>query len=141
MTQDPWSGQVEALGQFIHTQRKLAKLSLRELAGLSDISNAYLSQLERGLHQPSMRVVTQVARALGMPPETLLTQAGLLDDDSESMTGPGRAPASAEAAIRADPDLTDANREENLGLVECRAVDPATWTNKPAFDALRGYLA
>lgn len=40
-----------------------------------------------------------------------------------------------------DPDLTDANREENLGLVECRAVDPATWTNKPAFDALRGYLA
>ena len=120
MTQDPWSGQVEALGQFIHTQRKLAKLSLRELAGLSDISNAYLSQLERGLHQPSMRVVTQVARALGMPPETLLTQAGLLDD-SESTTGPGPgpgpAPPSAEAAIRADPDLTDAQREALLAVL------------------------
>ena len=120
MTQDPWSGQVEALGQFIHAQRKLAKLSLRELAGLSDISNAYLSQLERGLHQPSMRVVTQVARALGMPPETLLTQAGLLDD-SESTTGPGPgpgpAPPSAEAAIRADPDLTDAQREALLAVL------------------------
>ncbi|MCB0913550.1 MAG: helix-turn-helix transcriptional regulator, partial [Propionibacteriaceae bacterium] len=56
MAQDPWSGQVEALGRFIHSQRKLANLSLRELAALSDLSNAYLSQLERGLHQPSVRV-------------------------------------------------------------------------------------
>jgi transcriptional regulator with XRE-family HTH domain len=45
MAQDPISGQVEALGQLIHAQRKLAKLSLRELAALSDLSNAYLSQL------------------------------------------------------------------------------------------------
>ena len=118
MTQDPWSGQVEALGQFIHSQRKLAKLSLRELAGLSDISNAYLSQLERGLHQPSMRVVTQVARALGMPPETLLTQAGLLDD-SEPASDARAAPesVSAEAAIRADPNLTDAQREALLAVL------------------------
>jgi transcriptional regulator with XRE-family HTH domain len=118
VTQDPWSGQVEALGQFIHSQRKLAKLSLRELAGLSDISNAYLSQLERGLHQPSMRVVTQVARALGMPPETLLTQAGLLDD-SEPASDARAAPesVSAEAAIRADPNLTDAQREALLAVL------------------------
>ena len=39
-----------------------------------------------------------------------------------------------------DPDPTDANREANLGLVECPAVDSTTWTDKPAFDALRGYL-
>ena len=43
MTQDPWGEQVEALGRLIHSQRKLAKLSLRELASMSDISNAYLS--------------------------------------------------------------------------------------------------
>ncbi len=76
MAQDPLSGQVEALGQVIHAQRKLAKLSLRELAALSDLSNAYLSQLERGLHQPSIRVITQVARALGLPPETFLRAGG-----------------------------------------------------------------
>ena len=118
MPQDPWSEQVEALGQFIHAQRKLAKLSLRELAALSDISNAYLSQLERGLHQPSMRVVTQVARALGMPPETLLAQAGLLDD-SEPAPGAraAAAPASAEEAIRADPGLTEAQREALLAVL------------------------
>lgn len=119
MATDPWSGQVEALGQFIHAQRKLAKLSLRELAALSDVSNAYLSQLERGLHQPSMRVLTQVAKALGMPTEAFLAQAGLIDDD-----GPARGPApeagdivSAEAAIRSDPSLTDAQREALLAVL------------------------
>jgi transcriptional regulator with XRE-family HTH domain len=118
VTQDPWSGQVEALGRFIHTQRKLAKLSLRELAGLSDISNAYLSQLERGLHQPSMRVVTQVARALGVPAETLLAQAGLLDDTPAAAAGDaGPGSPSAEAAIRADPGLTEAQREALLAVL------------------------
>jgi transcriptional regulator with XRE-family HTH domain len=118
MAQDPWSEQVEALGRFIHAQRKLAKLSLRELASLSDISNAYLSQLERGLHQPSMRVVTQVARALGMPPETLLSQAGLLDDaEPAAAAGAATEARSAEAAIRADPGLTEAQREALLAVL------------------------
>jgi transcriptional regulator with XRE-family HTH domain len=122
MAQDPISGQVEALGQLIHAQRKLAKLSLRELAALSDLSNAYLSQLERGLHQPSIRVITQVARALGVPPETFLRQAGLLDDepaepDEAPAPAPGPAePRSAEAAIRADPALTEAQREALLAV-------------------------
>ncbi len=115
MAQDPWSGQVEALGRFIHQQRKLAKLSLRELAGLSDISNAYLSQLERGLHQPSMRVVTQLSRALGMPAEAFLTHAGLLDEDSPQATAAPEHGA-AEAAIRADPDLTEAQRDALLAV-------------------------
>ena len=116
MAQDPWSGQVEALGRFIHTQRKLAKLSLRELAGLSDVSNAYLSQIERGLHQPSMRVVTQVARALGIPAETLLAQAGLLDEDRPERSAAPE-PGAAEAAIRADPGLTEAQREALLAVL------------------------
>lgn len=117
MTQDPWSGQVEALGQFIHAQRKLAKLSLRELAAMSDISNAYLSQLERGLHQPSVRVVSQLARALGMSPDTLLAQAGLLDDPPAAERTAGGAGTSAEEAIRADPSLTPAQREALLAVL------------------------
>jgi transcriptional regulator with XRE-family HTH domain len=120
MAQDPLSGQVEALGQLIHAQRKLAKLSLRELAALSDLSNAYLSQLERGLHQPSIRVVTQVARALGVPPEEFLRQAGLLDDEAaetgEAPASPPADPVSAEDAIRSDPRLTEAQREALLAV-------------------------
>jgi transcriptional regulator with XRE-family HTH domain len=117
MAQDPWSSQVEALGQLIHAQRKLAKLSLRELAVLSDVSNAYLSQLERGLHQPSMRVVTQIARALGVPPETLLAQAGLLDDAPSAEVGAAGAPGMAAEAIRNDPSLTPAQREALLAVL------------------------
>ena len=73
--EDPWTGSVEALGRFIHSQRKLANLSLRELAALSDLSNAYLSQLERGLHEPSIRVINSIARALNVSAETVARAA------------------------------------------------------------------
>jgi transcriptional regulator with XRE-family HTH domain len=115
LAEDPWSAQVEALGKFIHAQRKLAKLSLRELAALTDLSNAYLSQLERGLHQPSMRVITQLARALDVSTETLLRQAGLLDEDRMPAEG-GSVAGGAEAAIRADPSLSDAQKEALLAV-------------------------
>src|SRR5262245_4087858 len=120
--QDPLTGQVEALGRFIHAQRKLAGLSLRELAALTELSNAYLSQLERGLHQPSMRVIGQVARAFGMPAETFLRQSGMLGAEPRAAAGAeagseaGDAPVSAEDAIRADPRLTEAQREALLAV-------------------------
>ena len=54
---DPWAAQRDALGAYIRSQRKLANLSLRQLAELTSLSNPYLSQIERGLHQPSVRVL------------------------------------------------------------------------------------
>jgi transcriptional regulator with XRE-family HTH domain len=105
MTEGPWKQQVEAFGQFIHTQRKLAKLSLRELAARTEVSNAYLSQLERGLHAPSIRVMKSLADAFNLSVETLLEQAGLLEEDDDT---PG-----VEAAIKADPHL-DAGQKEAL---------------------------
>ena len=53
---------VRQLGEYIRLQRQMADLSLRGMADLTQVSNAYLSQIERGLHQPSIRVITQVAR-------------------------------------------------------------------------------
>src|SRR3954470_7943713 len=79
---DPWRAQLEALGEFIRSQRKLAHLSLRDLAERTDVSNPYLSQIERGLHEPSVRVLRAIARALTGSPETLLAQAGLLEDEN-----------------------------------------------------------
>jgi len=114
-----WQDGVEELGRFIHAQRKLAKLSLRELAGLTDLSNAYLSQLERGLHEPSMRVINSIANALDLSAETILRQAGLFAPDS---TG---APAHAEAtgpvapteeSIQADPFLTESQKQALLAV-------------------------
>jgi transcriptional regulator with XRE-family HTH domain len=130
---DPWEAQREALGAFIREQRKRANLSLRQLAELTSLSNPYLSQVERGLHQPSVRVLRLLSDALNVSAETLLTQAGLLqaaaatvpggppgaDGTAESIPGapnaagpadlavaaPGQ-PGSVESAVRADQRLT-----------------------------------
>jgi transcriptional regulator with XRE-family HTH domain len=63
---EPWDAQMEALGGFIRNQRKQANLSLRQLAEKTRLSNPYLSQIERGLHQPSMRVIKLIADALNV---------------------------------------------------------------------------
>jgi transcriptional regulator with XRE-family HTH domain len=110
MTEDPWKQQVEAFGEFIHTQRKLAKLSLRELAARTDVSNAYLSQLERGLHAPSIRVLKSLADAFNVSAETMLAQAGLLEDD-ENDDRPG-----VEEAIKADSNLTRDQKDALLAV-------------------------
>ena len=61
---DPWAAQRDALGSYIRSRRKLANLSLRQLAELTSLSNPYLSQIERGLHQPSVRVLKLLSDAL-----------------------------------------------------------------------------
>jgi transcriptional regulator with XRE-family HTH domain len=109
MTDDPWKHQVTAFGKFMHTQRKLAKLSLRELAALTDVSNAYLSQLERGLHAPSVKVLKSLADAFHLSTETVLEQAGLLADETSGTVD-------TEAAIKADPSLTASQKDALLGV-------------------------
>jgi transcriptional regulator with XRE-family HTH domain len=108
---DTWNAQMEALGAFIRSQRKLANLSLRQLAELTTLSNPYLSQIERGLHQPSVRVLKLLSGALNVSAETLLAQAGLLDSAvaedlaAEGDTSPAAPPDSVESAITADSRL------------------------------------
>lgn len=111
--EDTWRSGVEELGRFIHTQRKLAKLSLRELAGLTELSNAYLSQLERGLHEPSMRVVNSIAQALDLSAETLLRQVGVFAKESAEPAG---TVAPTEQSILADPSLTQAQKDALLAV-------------------------
>jgi transcriptional regulator with XRE-family HTH domain len=102
----------DGLGAFIRRQRRLANMSLRDLAGRTAVSNPYLSQVERGLHEPSIRVLKAIALALDLSAETLLLQAGLLDDavatrlDSEA--------GATAAAIRAESQLTE---DQKLALL------------------------
>jgi len=111
---DPWQAQREALGAFIRTQRKMANLSLRQFAELTSLSNPYLSQVERGLHQPSVRVLKAISDALNLSTETLLAQAGLFDaaaskDTDEGGNGQGEVSQNVqtEDAIRVDARLSD----------------------------------
>ena len=107
---DSWQAQREALGAFIRTQRQMANLSLRQLADLTSLSNPYLSQVERGLHEPSVRVLKAISDALNVSAETLLAQAGLIDAVvGEKAGGPDEADEDerTEAAIAADRRLSD----------------------------------
>lgn len=98
------------LGAFIRGQRQLANLSLRQLSVLTQVSNPYLSQVERGLHEPSVRVLKSIADALHMSAETLFEQAGLV-----SATGTTDEVAT-ESAIRHDRRLTEAQRRALLSV-------------------------
>jgi transcriptional regulator with XRE-family HTH domain len=64
MADEKWFPGKATIGSYIRAQRELARLSLRELARISHVSNAYLSQVERGMHEPSLRVLAAVAEAL-----------------------------------------------------------------------------
>ena len=112
---DPWRAQLETLGSFIRIQRQLANLTLRDMAERTKVSNAYLSQIERGLHEPSVRVLRSIATALNVSAETLLAQAGLLGDDRVEHEAPADLPTT-EAAIRADPDLSEAQKKALLSV-------------------------
>ena len=98
------------LGSFIRAQRQMANLSLRQLSALTEVSNPYLSQIERGLHEPSVRVLKSIADALNVSAETLFEQAGLIDC-TEKPDG-----EATEIAIRADPRLTEAQRRALLSV-------------------------
>jgi DNA-binding XRE family transcriptional regulator len=112
---DAWEAQREALGAFIRERRKQANLSLRQLAELTSLSNPYLSQIERGLHQPSVRVLRAISDALNLSAESLLAQAGLIDAIAGwAGAHAGAAAAEGEAgvpdterAIRADKRLSE----------------------------------
>ena len=115
---EPWDTQLETLGAFIRTQRKLARLSLRQLADLTTLSNPYLSQIERGLHQPSVRVLKLISEALNVSAETLLEQAGLLDQQNASggTAQPGDGIDQVNAAIRADQRLSEEQKAALLAV-------------------------
>jgi transcriptional regulator with XRE-family HTH domain len=102
---EPRDGEAETLGSFIRSKRKLANMSLRQLAERTRLSNPYLSQIERGLHQPSVRVIRLISDALNVSTETLLTHAGLLRHDRGGDDA-GTRPPGVEEAIRADGRLS-----------------------------------
>lgn len=122
--------QAGGLGGYIRLQRQLADLSLRQLSDLTKVSNAYLSQVERGLHQPSLRVLRSIADALNLSSDTLLSQAGMAAGrertdgrrsgpgaDAGSGAGSGAGPGAesgTEAAIQRDPGLGPEERETLL---------------------------
>jgi transcriptional regulator with XRE-family HTH domain len=120
-----WDSQMEAFGAFIRSQRKLANLTLRQLAELTTLSNPYLSELERGMHQPSVRVLKQLSSALNVSAEMLLEHAGLLDrhdGTADEEAGPGT--DTVERAIRTDSQLDESQKAALLAVYQSMTRTP-----------------
>ena len=110
-----WKDHLKRVGAYIRAQRRMSRLSQRELAEMANLSDTYMSQLERGLHEPSIRVLRGVARGLGVPAEDLILQAAGLESDDGGIT--------TEEAIRRDPRFNEAQRQALLGVVESYVRD------------------
>ncbi|WP_332662279.1 helix-turn-helix domain-containing protein [Aeromicrobium sp.] len=100
---------VEGLGEYLREQRGQAQMSLRQLAELTDVSNPYLSQIERGLRRPSAEVLQQIAKALRISAESLYVRAGILDADESGAR-------MVEDAIALDHRLTERQKTALLDI-------------------------
>lgn len=118
--------QLVALGALLRAQRLSAELSLRELAGRTNVSNAYLSELERGLHEPSLRVLRAIASALGTSLALTLASAGVLGDGEDERSAGLR---DTEAAILRDSELSEPQRAALLSVYRSFVpTRPGHWT-------------
>ena len=115
-TEGPGKAWLDALGALIRAQRVTEGLTLRELAERTKVSNAYLSQIERGLHEPSISVIGAIAAALDVSLEALLARAGLLVPEGEDERAAGALVRDTEAAILGDPELSEAQRVALLSI-------------------------
>ena len=95
------------VGAYIRDQRRNAQLSLRKLAERSGVSNPYLSQIERGLRQPSAKILKGIADgALGVGGVPRSPRPGSSTVDPRTDEG------GVLRSIFRDPDLTDGQRRE-----------------------------
>jgi transcriptional regulator with XRE-family HTH domain len=104
------SSKVGSVGEYIREHRQRAKISLRQLAEVSGISNPYLSQIERGLRKPSAEILQQIAKGLRISAEAMYVQAGILEDRE--------ADSDVQTAIRTDLHLTERQKQVLLDIYE-----------------------
>ena len=99
---------VSGIGGFIREQRDQAQMSVRQLAKAAEVSNPYLSQVERGLRKPSAEILGRIAQGLRISAETLYVRAGILAEreGDEVVT----------TAIASDATLTERQRATLLQI-------------------------
>jgi transcriptional regulator with XRE-family HTH domain len=118
------SERVGDLGSYLREQREHAKLSVRQLAAVTGVSNPYLSQIERGLRRPSAEVLQQIAKGLRISAEALYVRAGILEENHR---------IDVQLAIHADPLLTERQKRVLLDIYATFRSEHAR--EEPAADA------
>ena len=80
MSGDTYRGE-ETIGEML--QRLRGDTSLRGVQRLSGVSNAYLSQVEKGERHPGPRLLRRLAALYGVEIQELFRKAGYLDRERE----------------------------------------------------------
>jgi len=63
---------LKRFGKKISKLRKELRLSQEELAKTTNLDRTYISGIERGVQNPSLKIVSRLARALNVKPNSLL---------------------------------------------------------------------
>jgi transcriptional regulator with XRE-family HTH domain len=75
---------METFGPYLKRLRRTGGLSLKQVEEAAAVSNAYLSQIERGIRKPPHPdILKRLAKTYDVPVEELLEAAGYLEDAQE----------------------------------------------------------
>jgi transcriptional regulator with XRE-family HTH domain len=111
-----------AVGQAIRHAREAAGLSMRALARSSEMSQPFLSQVEKGATSPSLSSLYRLAHALGLPPSELMPPVSAPREVSVLRHGEGRELPVSDAPEAASGRLLSAGAGHVLEVVEYRVA-------------------
>src|SRR5437764_10817328 len=108
--------EAETIGQRLRRLRTERRLSQRELSS-PGVSYAYISRIEAGTRQPSVKALRMLARKLGVSAEFLETGSDLTEAAKRELRL-----ADAEIRIRLDEDRDGAERSLRDVLAEATSA-------------------
>ncbi|MGB9856798.1 MAG: helix-turn-helix domain-containing protein [Dictyoglomaceae bacterium] len=91
------------VGKKIRELRKERNLTLEELSKRTGLSLSYISLIERGLKNPSLKALEKIASCFGLTPAALFSR-----EENESL----------EAFLRANTNLDEDERKMIIQLIE-----------------------
>ena len=74
-SRDEWSSLCRAFGAAVRARREELDLSQEELGFRSGLDRTYVSGIERGVRNPTLKIVGRLAKALGTRASKLLAAA------------------------------------------------------------------
>jgi len=101
---------MESFGSYMRRLRKSKGLTLKQVESQAKVSNAYISQIERGLRNPPHPdILKRLAKAYDVEHRELLVAAGYLEEDSAE-TAKRRQIEEAYEHVRTDPTFRQGTR-------------------------------
>jgi HTH-type transcriptional regulator, competence development regulator len=103
---------MESFGNYMHRLRKSRGLTLKQVETQAKVSNAYISQIERGLRNPPHPdILKRLARAYDVELRELLIAAGYLEEDSAE-AAKRRSVEKAFEHVQSDPNFKHGTRRK-----------------------------